>query len=166
MLKGNILRNNLAKNIKFLKENWKDYVSCKYPNSSGSYKEKSNARFELQRYPHAEVTVAQDSIYGNPPTIDPSTMKRLVEEAEKYEGWLEFNLSNTEDYDGYPEERIEILVKACERESDQDYSNRIYDMKMQVEIWQKGVNKEKVISELKKYPELAKFKSYLEDNLK
>jgi hypothetical protein len=39
-------------------------------------------------------------------------------------------------------------------------------MKMQVEIWQKGINKEKVLSELKKYPDLAKFKDYLEDNLK
>jgi hypothetical protein len=166
MQKGTTLRNNLAKNIKFLRNNWEDYVSCKYPNSSASYKEKSNCLFELQRYPHTEVTVAQDSVYGNPPTIDPSSMKRLVEEAEKYEGWLEFYHSNSEDYDGYPEERIEILVKAYERESDQAYSQRIYDMKMQVELWQKGLNKEKVLSELKKYPELAKFKSYLEDNLK
>jgi hypothetical protein len=39
-------------------------------------------------------------------------------------------------------------------------------MKMQLKVWQKGLNKEKVLSELKKYPDLARFKSYLEDNLK
>ena len=144
MQKGTTLRNNLAKNIKFLRDNWKDYVSCKYPNSSGSYKEKSNSLFELQRYPHAEVTIAEEILYGNPPAADPSCMQLLGEKAEKCGGWIEFNHTDSEDCDGYPESRIEILVKTYERESDQLYSQRIYDMKMQVELWQKGLNKDKV----------------------